>query len=199
MVSETGELLRRLLVEDIEIRAALGSQQSPVYLDRAQAETAFINIAINARDAMPNGGTLFIETTEVTRSSEESDQLEIGPGGYGGLSITDTGSGMAPEVLARVFEPFFTTKDIGKGTGLGLSMIYGFVKQSGGDVKIYSEPGIGTAVKLYLPTARDHQAVGESKDDVTEPVLRGNETILLVEDEDMVRAYAAAQLTQLSY
>ncbi len=199
MVSETGELLRRLLGEDIEIRAALGSQQSPVYLDRAQAEAAFVNIAINARDAMPNGGTLFIETIEVTRSSEESDQLEIGPGCYVVLSITDTGSGMAPEVLARVFEPFFTTKDIGKGTGLGLSMIYGFVKQSGGDVKIYSEPGIGTAVKLYLPTARDHQAVGESKDDVTEPVLRGNETILLVEDEDMVRAYAAAQLTQLGY
>jgi signal transduction histidine kinase len=199
MVSETGELMRRLLGADIEIHSTLGSQLSPVFLDPAQAEAAFINIAINARDAMPQGGTLFIETTEVIRSSEESDQLEIGPGRYVVLSITDTGSGMSPEILARVYEPFFTTKDIGQGTGLGLSTIYGFVKQSGGDVKIYSEPGIGTAVKLYLPTAEDHQVAGKSKDDVLEPVLGGTETVLLVEDEDMVRIYAAEQLRQLGY
>jgi signal transduction histidine kinase len=149
------EIARRTLGEDIVIRTQLAPALSPVFLDRVQAEAAFLNLAINARDAMPDGGTLLIETADMVREENDAaDQLELAAGRYAVLSITDTGSGMPPAVLARVFEPFFTTKDVGKGSGLGLSMTYGFIKQSGGDVKIHSESGLGTVVKLYLPTAQ---------------------------------------------
>jgi signal transduction histidine kinase len=155
LAAEMSEIARRTLGEDIVIRTQLAPALSPVYLDRVQAEAAFLNLAINARDAMPDGGTLLVETADVVREDHAaSDQLELTAGRYAVLSIADTGRGMPPEVLARVFEPFFTTKDVGKGSGLGLSMTYGFIKQSGGDVKIHSEPGFGTLVKLYLPTAQ---------------------------------------------
>jgi CheY-like chemotaxis protein len=198
-VAEMSEIAHRTLGEDIVIRTQLAADLDPVYLDHVQAEAAFLNLAINARDAMPDGGTLFIETSEVIREKNEtSDQLELFPGRYILLSITDTGTGMSPDVLAHAVEPFFTTKDVGKGTGLGLSMTYGFIKQSGGDVKIYSEPGTGTAVKLFLPTAQGRNVSG-SKTESSEPDLTGNETILLVEDEEHVRNYAIMQIEQLGY
>ena len=199
MVMEMSEIARRTLGEDIDIRANLAPDLRPVYLDRVQAEAAFLNLAINARDAMPNGGSLFIETAELIRTEDKtSHQLELPPGYYILLSMTDTGVGMAPDVLARAVEPFFTTKDVGKGTGLGLSTTYGFIKQSGGDVKIYSEPGIGTVVKLYLPMART-EIPDPLADTPQEPLPTGRETILLVEDEEHVRNYAIAQLESLGY
>ncbi len=199
MVVEMSEIARRTIGEDITIHTHLATGLRAVYLDRVQAEAAFLNLAINARDAMPNGGSLFVETSDVIHTGDEaSHQLELPPGRYVLLSVTDTGTGMSPDVLAHAVEPFFTTKEVGKGTGLGLSMTYGFVKQSGGDVKIYSEQGIGTAVKLYLPIARAN-ALDPLLNVTPEALPNGGETILLVEDEPRVRDYAVGQLERLGY
>ena len=199
MVAEMGEIIKRTLGKDIDFRTQLGQRISPVYLDRGQAEAAFLNLAVNARDAMPKGGTLFVETQELTFNSDDlGDHFELAPGRYVVLTISDTGTGMSPDVLARAFEPFFTTKAIGKGTGLGLSTIYGFLKQSGGDVKIYSEIGSGTAVKLYLPTA-DASQPSDTAPAEQAPILTGTETVLVVEDEEAVRLYTVQQLENLGY
>jgi len=199
MVVELGEIVKRTLGKDIDFRTRLDTGLSPVYLDRGQTEAAFLNLAVNARDAMPQGGALFIETKQITLGEEDvGDQLELRPGRYVVLTITDTGTGMPPDVLARAFEPFFTTKEIGKGTGLGLSMIYGFLKQSGGDVKIYSELGNGTVVRLYLPTAESLEPSDEAPLEHL-PILTGTETILVVEDEEAVRLYTIQQLENLGY
>ncbi len=199
MVTEMSEIARRTTGEDISIRTHLAAGLRPVYLDRVQAEAALLNLAINARDAMPDGGNLFIEPWAIVPTGDEaSQQLELPPGRYVLLSDTDTGSGMSPDVLAHAVEPFFTTKEVGKGTGLGLSMTYGFVKQSGGDVKIYSEQGSGTAVKLYLPVAHAG-TLDPVPNAAPEALPSGNETILLVEDEQRVRDYAVSQLEGLGY
>ena len=198
LVAATGKLLRRALGAQIEIEAVLAEGLGTSNIDRAQLETALVNLCINARDAMPNGGRLLIETRNVTL---DRDYVALNPdavaGDYAMLAVTDTGSGMAPATLARVFEPFFTTKEAGKGTGLGLSMVYGFIRQSSGHIKIYSEPGIGTSIKLYLPLS------GEVAEPVTKgrnPSLpRGVERILVVEDEPMVRASVVQQLQSLGY
>jgi PAS domain S-box-containing protein len=193
-------MLRRMLPEDIEIALARCHPLAPALVDPAQLEAAVLNLCINARDAMNGGGHLTLETRNVRIDDELAlRQAELSPGAYVMLAVSDTGTGIAPEHLARVFEPFFTTKPAGKGTGLGLSMVYGFIKQSRGHVKIYSEPGQGTSVKLYLPVAsRSDEGVGaETLPGALD--LTGCECILLVEDDELVRRYAEQQLTSLGY
>src|SRR5471032_309695 len=152
LVATTGRLLRRALGEPIEIDSVFADDLWRVNIDRAQLETALVNLCVNARDAMPEGGRLLIETRNVVL---DEDYVACNPdatvGDFAMLAVTDAGTGIPPEVLGKVFEPFFTTKDVGKGTGLGLSMVYGFIKQSKGDIKITSEVGRGTSIKLYLP------------------------------------------------
>ena len=152
LIGDMDELLRRTLGEHVEIELKLAGDLWPALADSGQVENSLLNLAINARDAMPEGGKLTIETTNVHLDEDyASSNAEVTPGDYVMMAVTDTGTGMPPDVLAHVFEPFFTTKEVGKGTGLGLSMIYGFAKQSGGHAKIYSEVGHGTTVRLYLP------------------------------------------------
>ena len=198
LVISTGTLLRRTLGADIEINSLLAEDLWPTETDRAQVEAALINLCINARDAMPDGGRLLIETRNATL---DADYVARNPdamvGDYVVLSVTDTGSGMTDEVKRKAFEPFFTTKSVGKGTGLGLSMIYGFVKQSKGHVTIYSELGHGTAIKLYLPRSR-RQAPEQAATQALQ-MPRGTERILVVEDEEQVRIVVARQLTSLGY
>jgi PAS domain S-box-containing protein len=160
LVAGMRELLDRSLGELVELHIAVPRECLwPCYVDPSQLESALLNMSINARDAMPNGGRLAIETANAYFSAEEPETgVDIGPGEYVMLRVADTGCGMSRDILDRAFEPFFTTKDVGKGTGLGLSMVYGFAKQSGGDVKIISQPGGGTVVTLYLPRATDDMA-----------------------------------------
>jgi PAS domain S-box-containing protein len=193
-------LLRRTLHEDIEVEMVRGAGLWRAVVDQAQLESALLNIAINARDAMPAGGKLTIETANVhLDDAYASLHDEVRAGQYVMIALSDTGEGMAPEVLARAFDPFFTTKPVGKGSGLGLSMVYGFAKQSGGHVKLYSEHGYGTAVKLYLPRASERQAAEESAAPGAAPVPTGHERIAVVEDEDLVRRFAEAALRDLGY
>jgi PAS domain S-box-containing protein len=194
------ELLRTTLGEQIKIEFRPGQHLWNPVVDRGQLETAVINLAVNARDAMPAGGTLTIETANTALNE---DYAAINPGAKEGdyvvIAVSDSGGGMTPEVLSRAFEPFVTTKEVGKGTGLGLSMIYGFVKQSGGHVAIYSEPGCGTAVRLYFPRgeALVSGAGGCAADERAAP--GGSETILFVEDDAMVRAHTESQLKSFGY
>lgn len=191
-------LIRRALGEHIAIRLMLAPDLWRALVDPAQLESALLNLCINARDAMPAGGTLTIETANVLLDRHYADRAtEVTPGAYVLVAVSDTGAGIAPEHLPHVFEPFFTTKEQGKGSGLGLSMVYGFVKQSQGHVTIYSEPGRGTTVKLYLPRTVEEVAGFETGIEGT--WLGGNETILLVEDDEAVRHFARQQLTSLGY
>jgi CheY-like chemotaxis protein len=158
-----------------------------------------LNLAINARDAMPEGGKLTMETSSVRLDADYAARnIDVTSGDYVLLAVSDTGVGIPPDVLERVFEPFFTTKEPGKGTGLGLSMVYGFIKQSNGHIKIYSEIGRGTVVKIYLPRARTVEAAKMVREQEPE-ASRGHELVLVVEDNADMRAVAAAQLTDLGY
>jgi PAS domain S-box-containing protein len=193
------QLLRRTLSEAIEIDVIGHAGPWKAIIDPGQLESALLNLTLNARDAMPNGGRLIIATSNVSLDEQYARQTaEVIPGEYVLISISDTGSGMNEATIRRAFEPFFTTKDTGKGSGLGLSMVYGFIKQSMGHIKIYSETGFGTTVKLYLPRAA-------SDDDVTvatsgdEAPMTGNESILVVEDDDLVRTYVSGLLDALGY
>jgi CheY-like chemotaxis protein len=171
----------------------------PVLADRAQVENSLVNLVVNARDAMPEGGKLVIETANVHLDEAYAQRnAEVAPGDYVMLAVTDTGTGMAQDVAERAIEPFFTTKPPGKGTGLGLSMIYGFAKQSGGHMKIYSEIGHGTTVRLYLPRAA---ATVEPPNQAQMPAehFSGGETILVVEDDEAVRTLVVSQLEDLGY
>ena len=192
-------LLQRTLGEDIEIEARLSDEPLRAIVDPAQLESALLNLSINARDAMPSGGKLTIDVAHVHLDADAVDASEIGAGDYVVLALADTGAGMAPEVLARAFEPFFTTKEIGKGSGLGLSMVYGFMRQSRGHANIHSEVGSGTVVRLYLPAERRGEACAETASAAPSAPLRGTETILVVEDNDLVRKSVVRQLRRLGY
>jgi PAS domain S-box-containing protein len=193
------DLLRRALGEHVEVEIRPGAGLWQASADRSQVENALLNLAINARDAMPGGGKLTIETKNVHLDEDYvTHNADVIAGDYVMLAVTDTGTGMAPEVLEHAFEPFFTTKAIGKGTGLGLSMIYGFAKQSHGHVKIYSEVGHGTTVRLYLPRLAAAPAdTPAAASPSAHP--RGGETILVVEDDVQVRAFVLSQLRDLGY
>ena len=176
-----------------------GSEDFEAFVDPNQLESAILNLCVNARDAMPGGGKLTIETHCGALDADYAKQnAEVTPGEYVLVAVSDTGSGISADNLLRVFDPFFTTKDVGKGTGLGLSMVYGFAKQSRGHVKIYSEPGRGTSVKLYLPRADKKD---EQQTDIPLFIgdLRGSEIVLLVEDDREVREFAKSQLAYLGY
>ena len=200
LLPSMSELLHRTLGETIEVEAVLPPRIWLVETDQNQLENAILNIAINARDAMPDGGKLTLETknTHLDESYAEQNPGVI-PGQYVVICISDTGIGMDAETAARAVEPFFTTKEVGKGTGLGLSMVYGFIKQSGGHLKIYSEPGEGTTVNIYLPRLVGHAAVSEEKEQLATPVGGEAETILVCEDDEDVRAYSAEVLRELGY
>jgi PAS domain S-box-containing protein len=200
LVSGMSDLLRRTLGEKIAVETVLAGGLWRAHADPNQLEVAIVNLAVNARDAMPDGGKLTIETANVHLDERyAAAQVEVLPGQYAMLAVTDNGTGMPPEVKAKAFDPFFTTKEIGRGTGLGLSQIYGFVKQSRGHVKIYSELGEGTTVKIYLP--RFHSDVEDVEDEPMRPPVRGSEheTILVVEDDEDVRSYSTESLSELGY
>lgn len=197
-VREMDELLRRVLGEDIEIETVLAAGLWTTLVDANQLENVILNLAINARDAMPSGGRLTIETGNAALDEGyTSGAPDLAPGQYVMLAVSDTGHGMPPEVVARAFEPFYTTKPEGKGTGLGLSMAYGFVKQSGGHIRIYSEPGAGTTIRLYLPRSHEKEVVPPRP--LTGPVTGGSETILVVEDDLAVQAAVVNTLQTLGY
>lgn len=200
LVQGMTKLLGRTLGEQIEVSLHLAEELRPVVADPAQVESALANLAINARDAMPAGGKLTIETANAhLDEAYAAENAEVAAGDYAMLAVSDTGTGIPPEIINRVFEPFFTTKELGKGTGLGLSMIYGFAKQSGGHLKVYSEPGYGTTVKLYLPRQAAGEAVAEDdRASLTIDSVAGA-TILVVEDRDDVRRTVTRQLEELGY
>ena len=192
-------LLRRTLGADIELELIRAAGLWDALVDSSQLENALLNLCLNARDAMPAGGRLTIETANVWIDQDYAEENgDVAPGQYVQVAVSDSGQGIPAENLGRVFEPFFTTKPFGKGTGLGLSMVHGFVKQSQGHIKVYSEPGEGTTVKLYLPRAG---RAGTAQTGTRAGVGggRGTETVLLVEDNDLVRAYAEEQLQSLGY
>lgn len=199
LLKDMDGLLRRTLSEDIEIEFIQSAGLWNALVDPSELEAAILNLCLNARDAMPRGGRLTIETGNLSLDQYYADwNADIAPGQYVVVAISDTGIGMEPHILARVFEPFFTTKEAGKGSGLGLSMVFGFAKQSNGHVKIYSEPGQGTTVKMYLPRAfRGEKETRSSPDKAVLP--QGTEKILLVEDNELVLSYVAAQLENLGY
>lgn len=193
-------MLRRTLGEHIHIELALGPDLQRAMIDRGQLENAILNLCLNARDAMPEGGRLTVETENAfLDAAPDRPHDEISPGEYVLIAISDTGTGMEPDILERAFEPFFTTKDVGKGSGLGLSMVYGFAKQSNGHVKISSGPGTGTSVRLYLPRAMADQASATGTGAACALVEGGNEHILVVEDEQFVRGHVTAMLRGLGY
>ena len=193
------KMLRRVIGEDIELVTFFADDLGRVKTDPGQIEQVVMNLAVNARDAMPNGGRLTIETANVDLDDAYAhSHIDVTPGRYVMLSVSDNGVGMSPEVKERVFEPFFTTKEKGKGTGLGLSTVYGIVKQSEGNIWVYSEPGKGTSFKIYLP--RVEEAFEEIDEKVVnEELLHGSETILVVEDEEGVRQLAADILENQGY
>jgi len=200
LVLNMSDLLNRALGETIRLEIVTAPGLWRVEADRNQLENCLLNLAVNSRDAMPGGGKLTIETANARLDeSYSAAHAEVMPGNYVVIAVSDTGSGMSRETLARVFEPFFTTKEVGRGTGLGLSMVYGFVKQSGGHVKIYSEEGAGTTVRIYLPQLL-REAGEEEEDAVTVAPESGRfETILVAEDDDDVRAYTTEILRELGY
>jgi PAS domain S-box-containing protein len=199
VVRENEKMLRRLIGEDVQLKAVLDPALAPVKVDAGQIGQVIMNLVINARDAMPTGGNVIIETRNVTldEASTAMDP-EAKPGRYVMLAVSDTGVGMTPDVQARVFEPFFTTKGAGKGTGLGLATVYGIVKQSGASISVSSEPGRGTTFKIRFPVAETPGSTGESVAHVATVAL-GTETILLVEDEAAVRSIVGRVLRRAGY
>jgi PAS domain S-box-containing protein len=198
MAASLQNLILRTIGENVDVRIVPGDALWSAIVDPGQLETSLLNLVINARDAMPQGGKLTIETANVALDAHYAEMNpEVVPGDYVLVSVSDTGTGMAPEVAAKAFDPFFTTKGHGKGSGLGLSMVYGFVKQSGGHIKLYSEPGHGTSVKLYLPRGAAGAVAAAEPEAV--PAQAGGETVLVVEDDDMVRGIAVDHLAVLGY
>ncbi len=201
LVAGMSDLLHHSLGGDVRVETVLAAGLWPTHVDPNQLENVVLNLALNARDAMPGGGRITIETANAHLDGRYvKAHLGVPAGQYVLVAVSDTGSGMPPEVIARAFDPFFTTKDVGKGTGLGLSQVYGFVKQSGGHVKIYSEPGEGTTVKVYLPRLIGHEGDAGEKDQ-NSPIPYGDqqEVVLVVEDEPAVRQFSADALGELGY
>jgi PAS domain S-box-containing protein len=201
LIVEITTLLGRTLGQDIEIQLDRAPDLWPVIVDPAQLEAAITNLATNARDAMPDGGRLVI-TTRNGRLDEDyaAQHADATPGEYIVIEVSDTGVGMPPDTLSRVFEPFFTTKEQGKGTGLGLSMVFGFMKQSGGHINVYSELGSGTTFRLYLPRATPHVAATAAAENAPAlPLPRGGERVLVVEDNPKLLSVVVRQLTELGY
>jgi PAS domain S-box-containing protein len=200
LIVSMSDLIERTIGPAVKLETVSGVGLWPTFCDANQLENAILNLCINGRDAMPDGGRLTIETTNAWIDPETASRRDMQPGQYVVICITDTGTGMTPEVVARAFDPFFTTKPIGQGTGLGLSMIYGFARQSGGQVRIYSEVGAGTTVRLYLPRYR-----GDAEDDAAEPAsaetprAESGETVLIVDDEPSVRMLVTETLDELGY
>lgn len=200
LVAGMTELLHRSLGETIELEGVLAPRLWCVEIDLGQMENALLNLAVNARDAMPEGGKLTIETRNTQLDEAYAKAFsEVRPGQYVELSVSDTGCGMPPDVAERVFEPFFTTKPVGQGTGLGLSQVYGFVKQSSGHVRVYSEVGQGTTIKIYLPRFHGEDVPDEAPERQAALVGKAGETILVVEDESVVRAFSCEVLRDLGY
>ena len=200
MLPDMTNLLRRTLGEHIDVRVVDAAGLWPAMTDPAQLESALLNLALNARDAMLGGGRLTIEVAnKVLDTAYARQHTEVTPGDYIMLAVSDTGTGMTPEIQARVFEPFFTTKEPGKGTGLGLPMVFGFMKQSGGHIKIYSEPGEGTTIRMYLPRAIGVAAAVAPRAAMPVELPRGSGTVLVVEDEPAVREVAVGILRDLGY
>lgn len=198
LVIATSKLLRRTLGEDIEIEAILADDLWITNVDRTQLETSLVNLSLNARDAMPGGGQLLIETRNAILDQDYvSQNPDVVAGAYAMLAVTDTGSGIPPEALEKVFEPFFTTKEVGRGTGLGLSMVYGFIKQSNGHIKVYSELNRGTSIKMYLPRADG--TIGAQPVANAPSLATGHERLLVVEDNADVRARICEILRGLGY
>jgi PAS domain S-box-containing protein len=198
-MADTMKMLQRLLGESVTVRFVPGKDLWETVIDQGLLQTSLVSLGTNARDAMPKGGSLTLETSnEIFDESHAGRFADVSPGEYVLISVTDTGTGMPADIAKRAFEPFFTTKPVGKGTGLGLSVVYGFIKQSGGHVAIYSEEGNGTTIRLYLRRASDE--ANARAEAALAPVARGNkETVLLVEDEAPVMAVARAFLTDLGY
>ncbi len=200
LLGATMKVLSRTLGEQVQVSLQIARALWPVVADPAQLESAVTNLSINARDAMPSGGHLTITARNVILDDDAGARLqEVEPGEYVAIEVSDTGSGMSSEVLAHAFEPFFTTKAPGQGTGLGLSMVYGFAKQSGGQIKLYSEPGIGTTVRLYLPRAAPARGQGRAQETAGSKLRGGREAVLVVDDNAEVRRMVHQQLTSLGY
>ncbi|WP_094897315.1 PAS domain S-box protein [Bradyrhizobium amphicarpaeae] len=197
LIIDTARLLRPTLGEQIQIESVFEEESCVAIVDPNQLTTAILNLALNARDAMPGGGKLIVETGAAYLDEVYASGNDIRPGRYVLIAVSDTGTGIPANLLTRVFDPFFTSKGPGKGTGLGLSMVYGFIKQSAGHIKIYSEEGHGSTIKMYLPPGKTPTAVGEGVTPAT--IEGGHETILVVEDDRLVRDYVLAQLHSLGY
>ncbi|HTZ71985.1 MAG TPA: ATP-binding protein, partial [Acetobacteraceae bacterium] len=197
LVSGIGDLLTRAVGATVSLQVRLDDSLPPAFIDPAQLELALLNLAINARDAMPDGGRLTLGSS-VLRSVPPELAGDLAPGDYIAIAVADTGTGMTQEVRERAFEPFFTTKEQGKGTGLGLSQVYGFVRQSGGTVKLSSAPGDGTTVSIYLPRA-EAVTPAQSAVPVEAPVVGRNARILVVDDDDDVRDLVVTMLDELGY
>jgi CheY-like chemotaxis protein len=197
LIADTIRMLRPTLGEQIRIETAFGEDACIATVDPNHLATAILNLAFNARDAMPGGGKLIIETGSAELDENYGLHDDVQPGRYALIAVSDTGSGIPAGILDKVFDPFFTSKGPGKGTGLGLSMVYGFVKQSAGHIKIYSEEGHGTTIKMYLPPGSGALIVPETVP--ARPVEGGRETILVVEDDRLVKGYVLAQLHALGY
>jgi len=200
LVVSVTEMLRRTLGEHITLSTSLTREPWLTRADPDQFQSAIVNMAVNARDAMPQGGKLVVETRNMTFDEQHGSLLtELPPGDYVQLAISDTGTGMPPEVRDRAFEPFFTTKEKGRGTGLGLAMVYGFVKQSGGHITIYSEPGHGTTINLYFPRADGTSLPEASGTKRAATDARARETVLVVEDDERVRQLTIKRLKLIGY
>jgi PAS domain S-box-containing protein len=203
LVEEVVQLLSPTLGRQIEIETALSDQAWPALIDRGQLSSALVNLAINARDAMPEGGRLLFRTANFTRDAHDAEVVGLGPGDYVTIEVIDSGAGIPPAIRDRIFEPFFSTKQFGTGTGLGLSMVFGFAKQSGGTIVVDGEEGKGACFRIYLPKADAEPSDVFPASDVAPPeddeLRGGSETILCVEDDDVVRAHVTGRLESLGY
>jgi len=202
LVEEVVQLLSPTLGRQIEIETALSDQAWPALIDRGQLSSALVNLAINARDAMPGGGRLLFRTANFTRDAHAVEVVGLGPGDYVTIEVIDSGAGIPPAIRGRIFEPFFSTKQFGAGTGLGLSMVFGFAKQSGGGIVVDGEEGKGACFRIYLPKADAEPSDVLPASDVPPPeddLHGGSETILCVEDDDVVRAHVTGRLESLGY